>query len=76
MPNGDSNVLFCSISIASVGTCPPLAMNFKICFFDSFVSRPEGWGVLCQEEGASPQRLSGMAKTAPHSSSAVGLVVR
>ena len=72
MPNGDSNVLFCSIRIASVGTCPPLAMNFKICFFDSLVSR----GVLCQEEGASPQRLSGMAKTAPHSSSAVGLVVR
>ena len=35
MPNGDSNVLFCSIGIASVGTCPPLAMNFKTHFFDS-----------------------------------------
>ena len=35
MPNGDSNVLFCFRGIASVGTRPPLAMNFKICFFDS-----------------------------------------
>ena len=38
--------------------------------------RPDGRGVLFQDGEASPHRSGGMAKTAPHSSSAVGLVVR
>ena len=42
MPNSDSNVLFCFRGIASVGTCPPLAMNFKICFFDSLKASDRG----------------------------------
>ena len=32
MPNGDSNVLFCSIGIASIGAGPPLAIYSKITF--------------------------------------------
>ena len=39
MPDGDSNALFCSIGIASVGTGPPLAMYFKISFYDSLTFR-------------------------------------
>ena len=42
MPDGDSNVLFCFRGIASVGTCPPLVMNFKICFFDSLKASDRG----------------------------------
>ena len=44
MPDGDSNALFCSIGIASVGTCPPLAMNFKTHFFDSLQKLPPAQG--------------------------------
>ena len=46
MPDGDSNVLFCSIGIASVGTCPPLAMNFKTHFFDSLTPPCPGGSFL------------------------------
>ena len=65
MPNGDSNVIFCSSGIFIVGTCPPMKMDTNFLFRQS-----EAAGVTLRLFGRHdrPARLlpkHGQRKTAP-----------
>ena len=80
MPNCDSNVLFCFSGIASVGTCPPLAMNFKTCFFRQSHTPPGMAGFVfvkgkaCFDTKCTPSDLSLTGMRLPGENALRGMV--